>query len=121
MKSYFMLTNLTQLEVSFTTRLSVRNSILGGNEMSNTLKNDHLALWALELVYSDTPAGRRKVAQGSGMVVLQQDGTVRIEAKDVRWTDEHGRRFYFRLNLRFFEDLLEVVEEAPHLIGCLAG
>jgi hypothetical protein len=84
--------------------------------MSQTLDNDHLALWAVELVYSDVPSDRRKVVQGSGVVALQQDGTIRIEASHIKWNDEDGAPFHFRLNLRVFADLPEIVEEAPHLI-----
>jgi hypothetical protein len=85
--------------------------------MSNTLKNDNLAVWALEMVYADGPSGRHGIARGWGSVAIQKDGTVWIEAEDARSVDDDNRPFRLRLTLRTFEDVLELVEEAPHLLG----
>jgi hypothetical protein len=36
-------------------------------------------------------------------------------------TDEWGRPFYLRLNMRIYEGVDEIVEKDPDLIGAIAG
>ena len=80
-----------------------------------------VALWALELVYPQPPAQRGNVARGSGTMIVQPDGTLCIDGKDVHLTDESGRPFYLRLKMRVYEGMDEVIEKDPHLIGAFAG
>jgi hypothetical protein len=54
-------------------------------------------------------------------MVVQPDGTFCIDGSPARLTDEWGRPFYLRLNMRIYEGLDEVVEKDPHLIGAFAG
>ena len=85
--------------------------------MSKKLRNGQVAIWAVELVYPDPPQRQGKVAHGSGTLLVQRDGTVSIDGSPARWTDEWGRPFYLRLNMRIYEGIDEVVEKDPHLIG----
>lgn len=84
------------------------------------LHDGQVALWALELVYPSPPRQRGNVARGSGTMTVQPDGTLCVDGKDVRLTDECGRPFYLRLKMRVYEGLDEVIEKDPHLIGAFA-
>jgi hypothetical protein len=54
-------------------------------------------------------------------MVVQPDGTFCIDGGPDQLTDEWGRPFHLRLKMRIYEDLDEVVEKDPHLIGALAS
>ncbi len=85
--------------------------------MSKTLRSGQVAIWAVELVYPHPPQRRGRVANGSGTIVLQTDGTACIDGSPARLTDDWGRPCYLRLNMRIYEGIDEVVEKDPHLIG----
>jgi hypothetical protein len=95
--------------------------IFEGSRMRKRLRDGQVAIWAVELVYPHPPQRRGSVARGSGKMVLQPDGTVCIDGSHVRVTDEWGRPFYLRLNMRIYEGVDEIVEKDPHLIGAIAG
>jgi len=89
--------------------------------MRKRLHDGQIGIWFLELVDPDAPQCRSKVVQGSGTVTVQRDGTVSIDGNDGPWTDEHGRRFFCRLNMRVYESVCEVIDQDPCLIGLVAG
>jgi hypothetical protein len=89
---------------------------------ANKRRHDgQVAIWALELVYPQPPQRRGNIARGSGTMVVQPDGTFCIDGGPDQLTDEWGRPFHLRLKMRIYEDLDEVVEKDPHLIGALAS
>jgi hypothetical protein len=89
--------------------------------MNKRLHNGQVAIWVVELVYPYPPQRRGNLARGAGSMSLRPDGTFCVDGSHAQLTDEWGRPFYLRLNMRIYENVDEVVEKDPHLIGALAG